>query len=428
VRKKGDVRWYLLAPALLDRKRYPEIQQWYEEHWGTNPGKIDDDSLTGFRAVIEHVFSVLPGKQHKQLGAVPADLMQVLAELGTPGGHGVCALRALHRIAPDLPWDNTGLLSSASQIAEGLRGQFNAPEVIAFLEGDEEEGEVYWRRVLRYGLEGNIASLLDEQTHVLADDPNLSAAEPEKRVTGVATELHTAMSIRAVSLQPDEISVTADSIETKSFPISCRYALRFGESKDEDQAIARKKNVQAAFNSPFRPFVLASTSVGQEGLDFHVWSHSIVHWNLPSNPVDLEQREGRVHRYKGYAVRKNIAKAYGLKTLAECRYALDDPWEYLFNHASAHRLNGASDLVPYWIFETEGGATIERRVFLMPMSKDAALYRKLQKSLALYRMVFAQPRQEDLLSHLETIFPNPEEAKRIAERWRISLEPPPSIQ
>ena len=64
---------------------------------------------------------------------------------------------------------------------------------------------------------------------------------------------------------------------------------------------------EPAYNSPFRPFVLASTSVGQEGLDFHTYSHAIVHWNLPSNPVDLEQREGRVHRYKGHAVRKNVA-------------------------------------------------------------------------------------------------------------------------
>ncbi len=51
---------------------------------------------------------------------------------------------------------------------------------------------------------------------------------------------------------------------------------------------------------------LATTSVGQEGLDFHLYSHAILHWNLPSNPVDLEQREGRVHRFKGHAVRKNL--------------------------------------------------------------------------------------------------------------------------
>src|SRR5699024_11013379 len=38
------------------------------------------------------------------------------------------------------------------------------------------------------------------------------------------------------------------------------------------------------FNSPFWPFVLASTSVGQEGLDFHTYSHAVVHWNLPPTP------------------------------------------------------------------------------------------------------------------------------------------------
>ena len=38
-------------------------------------------------------------------------------------------------------------------------------------------------------------------------------------------------------------------------------------------------------NSPFWPFVLATTSVGQEGLDFQQYCHAVVHWNLPSNPV-----------------------------------------------------------------------------------------------------------------------------------------------
>jgi hypothetical protein len=38
-------------------------------------------------------------------------------------------------------------------------------------------------------------------------------------------------------------------------------------------------------NSPLWPFVLATTSVGQEGLDFQQHCHAVVHWNLPSNPV-----------------------------------------------------------------------------------------------------------------------------------------------
>jgi hypothetical protein len=43
-------------------------------------------------------------------------------------------------------------------------------------------------------------------------------------------------------------------------------------------------------------------SVGQEGLDIHHYCHAITHWNLPANPVDLEQREGRIHSYKAHAV------------------------------------------------------------------------------------------------------------------------------
>ena len=46
----------------------------------------------------------------------------------------------------------------------------------------------------------------------------------------------------------------------------------------------RKENIRNAFNSPMRPFVLATTSIGQEGLDFHNYCRVIMHWNLPSNP------------------------------------------------------------------------------------------------------------------------------------------------
>ena len=86
-----------------------------------------------------------------------------------------------------------------------------------------------------------------------------------------------------------------------------------------DAESVRAPEVRNAFNSPFWPFVLASTSVGQEGIDFHWWSHSVVHWNLPSNPVDFEQREGRVNRFGGHAVRKNVASAHGRDALASAR-------------------------------------------------------------------------------------------------------------
>src|SRR5690554_6745206 len=66
-----------------------------------------------------------------------------------------------------------------------------------------------------------------------------------------------------------------------------------------------------AFNSPFLPFVMAMTSVGQEGLYFHAYYYRVYHWNLPGNLVDLEQREVQVHRFKGHAVRLNLARRQG---------------------------------------------------------------------------------------------------------------------
>jgi len=46
-------------------------------------------------------------------------------------------------------------------------------------------------------------------------------------------------------------------------------------------------------------------------LDFHFYCRQIVHWNLPGNPIDIEQREGRVNRFKGLTIRQQIARKFG---------------------------------------------------------------------------------------------------------------------
>ena len=179
--------------------------------------------------------------------------------------------------------------------------------------------------------------------------------------------------------------------------------------------------------SPFWPFVLATTSVGQEGLDFHWYCHSVVHWNLPSNPVDLEQREGRVNRYKGHAIRKNIAKKYGSMLQGGIE---GDPWAAMFAAAEEEALSKDRGLVPYWIFEDEGienPAKIERRVPNLPLSRDKNKLEALKRSLVLYRMVFGQPRQEDLLKYLQgkVGFEGLEQSKDL---FRMNLEPPRSAR
>lgn len=181
----------------------------------------------------------------------------------------------------------------------------------------------------------------------------------------------------------------------------------------------RADHVRQAFNSPFWPFILATTSIGQEGLDFHPYCHALVHWNLPSNPVDLEQREGRVHRYKGHAVRKNVAKRYAHTVLRA--NGESDPWQTLFRMA-CDEPDRESDLTPFWVYPVENGAVIERHVPTLPMSREVGRLPLLRRSLAVYRMVFGQPRQDDLVDYLLRHIPE-QQLRQVMDQIRIDLAP-----
>jgi hypothetical protein len=170
--------------------------------------------------------------------------------------------------------------------------------------------------------------------------------------------------------------------------------------------------------------VLATTSVGQEGLDFHQYCHAVVHWNLPSNPVDLEQREGRVHRYKGHAVRKNVARRH---YAAAGKTDGSGLWDALFDAAVAERGAEESDLVPYWVYATPGGARIERHVPAFPLSREVGQLDALKRSLAVYRMVFGQPRQEDLVNYLMQVMPAGKINDLVA-KLRIDISPPSAMR
>ena len=174
------------------------------------------------------------------------------------------------------------------------------------------------------------------------------------------------------------------------------FAVCFSKSTDKGTG-DRKENLRNAFNSPLRPFVLASTSVGQEGLDFHNYCRKIMHWNLPTNPVDLEQREGRINRYKCLTIRQNVALLHGNITYRED----ESLWNQMFEEAKKHENNGKySELIPFWVFGKNQKIKLERIVPIYPMSSDIVRYERLVKILSLYRMTLGQPRQEELLEYV----------------------------
>lgn len=418
-----DERWYWAAPLLLDYQEAPALTaEWLAHEGNTNVWAGDDvtapedtdsaliDALTAARGVID---------DPSQLGTVPDDLARVLARLAV-GGPGICALRALARAAGGLGrvWE-PALRDGAAHCAWGFRSLFNTSEVIVMVRGTgSQSDDAYWQKVLDYCLRGNLQAVLDEYVHVLRESEGLFERDPAKIGDQLGDTLYEALTLRAATPQVEEVRLTGPaSLELNRKTLRTRYAVRFGaQDQDESGNVQRASQVRTAFNSPFWPFVLATTSVGQEGLDFHLYCHAVVHWNLPGNPVDLEQREGRVHRYKGHAIRKNVASAH---RPAAFRARGGDPWERMFEAAKQVRSREYGDLVPYWI-TPNGEAKIERYVPALPLSSEIVKLEQLKRSLAVYRLAFGQPRQDDLTSYLSGL---PEDRREAVAGLRIDLRP-----
>lgn len=437
----ADEAWYWVAPLLIDLSadsgksstwlsRTDLASRWFgrtNEDGGAKKGRNakgvagdtahdrDDDSkwhdhVDLFRQVSSREFL-------DELGPRPDDLAEVIAELAVAGPAN-CALRALSRGAPGGSMWTPELRDAAGSIAHGLRGLFNLPEVVPLVRQGLKDPP-YWRVVLQYAARGGIQAMLDEYVHVLKESEGLQDTETATSATQIAERMREALGARTSRLHVDQVQVAGNhrvTLERKS--MRARFAMRFGADSDEDSATStRAETVRIAFNSPFWPFVLATTSVGQEGLDFHQYCHAVVHWNIPSNPVDMEQREGRVHRYKGHAVRRNVAQIHAQVIVPEGA----DPWEIMFAEARAKRSSTSSDLVPYWVYAIENGAAIERHIPNLPLSRDIERYQKLKRMLAVYRMSIGQPRQEELV---ELLARDLEQTEKVYTDALLDLSPP----
>jgi Helicase conserved C-terminal domain len=426
-----DDRWYWLAPMLLDFAEFPvAAQSWWDraelaQTWaGVEAGEEDEGWTSHVELARQALDAIRSGKE--QLGALPTDLFDILA-LAASAAPATAALRAYARASRTDPAMCLPLRDMAARSGRAFLTLFNHAEVIEAVRA-EFRGEPYWQRVLEYAHAGGLQAVLDEYAHLLRESLSVAALSPSAIAEKIGSELIAALTIRAASLRVDEVTAPryAREIKLGTEPMRIRFAMRFGDDRfDEEVPLAldgapqgtRKERVRAAFNSPFWPFVLVSTSVGQEGLDFHHYCHAITHWNLPSNPVDLEQREGRIHRYKGHAVRKNVAAAFATEAL---RHSDSDAWETAFELGRTGRAVQENDLVPYWLFP--GDAKIERHVPALPFSREVERLYELRRALAIYRMVFGQSRQEDLIAYLLAEIPEDKRTEIVA-KLQVDLSP-----
>jgi hypothetical protein len=419
-----DEAWYWAAPLLLDLATDREATvRWFaqpdlDRRWAGKTS-LAEEAAVGWSRHVAAAREIVTGRGTlANLGPAPADLAETLALLAVAGS-GVVALRALGRIAPAQPEEQNDLRHAAGSLAHAFLHLFNLPEVMALVR-DRHKVVPYWRSVLDYCAAGNLQSVMDEYGHVLVESLGLLGKTPDVIAAEVSREIQRSLTLRTATAQADLFRAVKRRVRTEEpIRMRARFAMRFGDQEAEESAEPTPADqVRSAFNSPFWPFVLATTSVGQEGLDFHTYCHAVVHWNLPSNPVDLEQREGRVHRYKGHALRRNVASGFAAVAGSGTR----DPWAAMFKAAQQSRAPGQNDLFPFWVVPS-GPAKIERHVLLHPYSREALRHENLRRSLVLYRMVFGQNRQEDLVAYLAARLPV-EAVSRLLDLCRVDLSPP----
>ncbi len=407
-----DDRWEWAALVLLDSGLSTFLREWQRNRDLKRPNG----------SVFGAYVSKIAGIRAEELGRRPPGLVDLLVDVAL-GSPAIIASRCLAMS----PAGNSERRLHASSIAQAFWSLFNGPAVTSliialFQDQANAQGDMpYWRMVLRYCIDGNLQAVLDEQWHMLweqhswKEDENASEAIEacvEDLIDTVAKDRST-----RVHAQFYTTSQRSKSIRTQEIRIRTDFALRFANLQTDDEGISQDR-VRASFNSPFRPFLLASTSIGQEGLDFHPWCHRLTHWNLPGNPVDLEQREGRVHRYKGLAVRKNVAAHHANTARKNWQPGLD-LWNIIFDLAAQEaRQVGAEDLRPFWL--APGPARVERHVPLLSYSQEEAAFARLKRQLAAYRVVFGQPRQEELLELLN----RSNLSTQVLKNWAIDLSPP----
>ena len=403
-----DAKWYYLAPVLMDGVEW--VNDWItslEDAMRQDDGEVEeaissDRGNKAFNLHLDRLRQYVSDETQLELGRMPEDLLNTLADmvLGSPA---ICVYRK-----------NGGNVAYATSLAKVFVNYFNSTESAAIVELAAEQfhtkkadDNTHWQDVLLYCKDGCFQAMFDEYYHLIRE--SVSFSEDDKRDGRIQNIMLNDLRIHTASYEVDTFNTFRNRVqgERKRNLMRAHYAVGFVTDGDDAKKASRKDSIRGAFNSPLKPFVLASTSIGQEGLDFHNYCRKIMHWNLPSNPIDLEQREGRINRFKCLAIRQNVAAQYGDISFSE------DIWSEMFHAAQAEKKEHQSDLVPFWCFGENQKIKIERIVPMYPISKDEITYERLIKILSLYRLTLGQARQEELLEYIFRECSDTEELKKL---------------
>lgn len=377
VRRSGKVRplWRLLAGA---ERRFANDPAYGARAAGMKRAWLD--STGEGRSILQDLLDAWNAEE--PLAWVTEGELSAMAKaaLDLPG---VALSRALRRF--DLSWldDPKGRSDLMILVWNGLRNYLNRPLFKAAL---GRRGERYTDSVRRAVVQGNLEAVLDEHiwiTRKLNGDKRQDVKDSLWKTWTLVAGRHTVY-------DPHD--------EDRSFWLRCHAVLPFADAEvREGDAAAKLRTdiLRNAFNSPFWPHVLATTSVGQEGLDFHVWCRQLLHWDLPGTPLDLEQREGRIQRFGGLVTRAALADARG-NVLPPDRAEAESPWVQIERSVDAGEAD-ETGMQPWWGVPGHG---VNCRIIDLQNSEHRRRLERLARERTLYRLALGQPHQQDFLDQV----------------------------
>lgn len=263
----------------------------------------------------------------------------------------------------------------AGEIAEAFNQYFNKTDVRSALERMEINDEP---KLLKYCVDGNLMAVLTEF---------MFCTGPHKFAEQLCAALGYGGSTMHVYCPDGKGGYKAEEKD-------CLFADRFSPDRldnggsDTSQAGKKhQKTVETAFNSPFWPMILCTTSVGQEGIDFDRYSSRIMHFSLPSNPMSFEQRDGRVDRRRSLLARRKMAAMWVYTGKDYENY-----WEIIFSQGGDD-----SGLSPDWVQQKDNTDLKQERIIpFFPLSSEYIYYKELLNCKYLYRGKMGVPNEKIL--------------------------------
>lgn len=264
----------------------------------------------------------------------------------------------------------TGDIETASKISAAFQSYFQRDEIAYVL---QQAGVTDEAQLLRYCVDYQLQAVLWEYQFCVGNQ--------------VLSNLKNVLSPSETSVK---VAVPKGCGGWTEISVPCHFAQRFSPDVGDTGASGSSKKgkenqacIQQAFNSPFWPMMLITTSMGQEGVDLDQYCSRIMHYSLPSNPMSFEQRDGRVERRRSLLARRIMVEQYG----APIGITFDRFWEWLFAQGS-----DASGMIPDWVQNSDSDRwKLERIIPFFPLSREYEMYQQLLRWKNFYRKKMGIP-------------------------------------